>query len=116
MQYNYDIILNNVKKEVENINKKKPIADPNELMIKLLTDLNNLNNVIKPYVEWSKLTTIKQLEYKMNEPKVKIKKSIDYLLKNMPKNLHTDIKIKAAQEGTTIRNLMIESLKNYLEK
>ena len=52
----------------------------------------------------------------MNEPKVKIKKSIDYLLKNMPKNLHTDIKIKAAQEGTTIRNLMIESLKNYLEK
>ena len=51
MQYNYDIILNNVKKEVENINKKEPIADPNKLMIKLLTDLNNLNNVIKPYAE-----------------------------------------------------------------
>jgi len=38
-----------------------------------------------------------------------------YLI-NLPDDLHKDAKVKAAQEGTTLKEIIIEALTKYLGK
>jgi len=44
------------------------------------------------------------------------KETVDYIIKDMPKDFHTDVKIKAAEEGTTMKEIIYKSLREYLAK